>query len=96
MPRDKPEARFPDARPHPVEKRQLPDGRVHDLVGDELLDLVQHGLAPLAIRLGGLFLEQPVDVRIAAVDISPARDHESVEARGGIAEGAAGGLDEVS
>src|SRR5207244_584059 len=61
---DQPEPRLLDPRSVAAHQSDLPDGRDHRLVVDELLDLVQRGLAPLLVELGGLLAEEPVDVRI--------------------------------
>src|SRR5262249_12246485 len=50
---------------------------------------------PLRIQLGRLFLEEPVDVGVAAVDVSPASGYKCLDPRGCIAEGAATSLDEA-
>src|SRR3990170_2624568 len=92
---DEAEARLLDARPHAVQEGQLPDGRVDNLIQDELLHLVQDGLAALPIQLGRLLLEEAVDVGVAAIDVVPAGDREGLETRGGVAEGPARPLDEV-
>ena len=69
---DEAEARLLDARPHAVQEGQFPNGRVHDLVVNEVLDLVQGGLAALPVQLVRLRLEQAVEVRVAAGDVGPA------------------------
>src|SRR2546428_3243271 len=78
-----------------VDKRQLPDGDVHGLLVDELLDPVEDGLALFRVYLARLFPDEPVDVGIASVGERAARRHEGVEPRGGVPEGAARGLDDV-
>src|SRR5947209_4277376 len=83
------------ARPHAVQEGELPDGREHDLVVDELLDAMQGRLAALSVQLGRLLLEEPVDVRIAAVGVRAPGDHERLETGGGIAECSARALDDV-
>src|SRR5207245_9789089 len=89
------EAGFLAARAHAVEERQLPDRRVDHALVDELLDPVQHRLAPLVIELCRLLAEQAVDVGVAAVDVGAARGDERLQPRGGVTEGAAGALDDV-
>src|SRR5262245_37315977 len=70
------------ARPDVLPDRPEP----HPLV-QELLDLVEHRLALLAIRLAGLLLEQVVDIGIGtAREVAVAR-HELGHARGGVAVG---------
>ena len=61
-----------DPRADAVEKRELPDRRVDRLVVYEPLDAMQRRLASLGIDVRCLLGEQPVDVRIAAVDIRAA------------------------
>src|SRR5207245_9112989 len=57
------------ARPDSARPEELEDGpEAHALV-EGLLDLVQQGLAPLAIGLDGLVLVQGVDVGLAAVRV---------------------------
>ena len=62
---------------------------------DELLHPVKDGFAALSVHLPRLLLEQAVEIGIAAVDVGPAIHQEGLEARGGIAEGAARSLDEI-
>src|SRR6266566_9601881 len=68
--RDQPEPRLLDPRPKGVDEGQLPDRRKHRLVMEELLDLVQQRRALLLIQLGGLLMEQLIDVGVAAIRIS--------------------------
>src|SRR4029453_3719884 len=77
---DESQPRFRHPRALCVDEAELPDGRVHDLVGDERRDAVQARLAPLAVQLAGLPPEQSVDVGIAAVDVGTARRHEVLQA----------------
>jgi hypothetical protein len=92
---DEAQARFLDAWSHPVQEGQLPDGRVDDLLVDELLHPVEDGFAALPVHLPRLLLEQAVEIGIAAVDVGAPVDHEGLEACGGIAEGSARSLDEI-
>ncbi len=55
----------------------------------ELLDPVQRRLAPLAVELGRLLRKSPSMSGIGAVDVGAAGDHEGLEPRGRVAEGAA-------
>src|SRR5438067_13559906 len=57
------DARLLDARPHAPEERELVDGHVHHAVVHDRLDLVQHGLALLAVQLARLTLEEILDLR---------------------------------
>src|SRR5499426_4697284 len=86
---DEPEPRLFDARPEAAHRSELPDRGEHRLVVDELLDAVQRRLAPLAVELGRLLSEEPVDVGIATVHEGAAGDHEGLEADRRVAEGAA-------
>src|SRR5438552_9921962 len=54
---------WPDAG----QERRLHDRREHRLLVHQLLDLVQHALAPPPVHLGRLVAEERVDIRIAAV-----------------------------
>ena len=82
-------------RPTPLRPPIFPDRREHRLLVNELLEVPQGRAPPLGVHLRRLFPEESVDVVIAAVDIGAARGHEGLNARGRIAEGAAGALDEV-
>src|SRR5262249_24410368 len=86
--RDQSEPGLADAWAHPVQERELPDGRIDDALLDELLDPLQGRLAPLDVGLRGLLAEEAVEIGIAAVDVGAILDHEGFEARGGVAEGA--------
>src|SRR3989442_3216316 len=91
---DEADAGLVDTRAHAVQPGVQPDGRDHRLVVNELLDPVQHRLAPLGVELGGLLPEEPVDVRVAAGDVGTAGGHERLDAGGRVAEGAAAALDQ--
>src|SRR5262245_24388623 len=95
MPGDEAEARLLHAWTDAVDEAELPDGRVHHLVVDELLDPVQRRLAALAIHLGRLLTEEPVDVGVASVGEGTAAYHERFEPRRRAAERAARGLHHV-
>src|SRR5262245_47660039 len=62
----------------------------------ELLDAMQSCFASLPVRLCGLFLEEPFDVRIAPIDIGAAGGDEGLDPGGRAAEAAAAGVDEIS
>src|SRR5207244_9427364 len=53
-------------------------------------------LALLSVQLPGLLLEQPVDVRIAAVSENPLRMHERLQSRRRVAEGGGAACDDVA
>ena len=76
-------------------KASCQNGRVDRALLYELLHLLQHRRALLGVELGRLLLEQRIDVGVAAVGIGAALHHERLQARGGVAEGAAGALDDV-
>src|SRR5262245_66503911 len=59
-----------EARADTGQQRGFHDRREHGALVRELLDLVKHRLAPLAIHLDALVTEQRVDVGIAAVRTS--------------------------
>src|SRR5262249_61607405 len=74
------DGRLLEPRADAVQGRRLEDRRVRDALVHQLLDLVQHGLASLAIALARLLHEQVGDVRIAAVRVRGTPDHECLEA----------------
>src|SRR5678815_772789 len=55
------------ARPHPPDERLLEERDGRDLVADDLLDLMHHGLALLGVELVGLSRVQIVDLLQRAV-----------------------------
>src|SRR5204863_5731109 len=65
--RDLAEPGLADPRAGAVDKGELPDRRVDDPLGHDLLDLVQDRFALRAIELDRLLLVQFVDIGIAAV-----------------------------
>src|SRR5262249_40613238 len=83
---DQPETRFVHPPADAVDEGQLVHRRDHRLVGHELLEAMQQGLALGTVELAGLLAKEPVDVRVAAVRELTARDHVGLEARGGVAE----------
>src|SRR3989442_7231194 len=89
------EARLRHARAGGVDEAELPDRRVDGFVVHELLDPVEHRLAPLTIELTGLLSEEPVDVGIATVDVGTAGGDERLEADRRIPAGAADAVDEI-
>src|SRR5687767_12211564 len=92
---DQAESRLPDTGTGAVDEGQLPKVRVDRALVHELLGLVQDRLPLLAVELGRLLLEQLVDVGIVAVDVGATLDDEGLQTRGGVAEGAAGTLNDV-
>src|SRR5215471_1323510 len=92
---DEAEPRLGHPRALRMNEAELPDRRVHHLVVHELLDAMQRRLAPLAVELGRLLAEEPVDVGIATVHEGAAGDHEGLEADRRVAEGAADAVGEV-
>src|SRR5262249_59449335 len=88
------EGRSPVGHPrtHPPDEGELVDGNGGDLVGERLLDLVQHGLALLAVELARLPHVEIVDLGQAAVGVDPLLRRVRFEPRGRVAEG--GGDDE--
>src|SRR5262245_29772148 len=64
---DEHEGRLHHLRAHPARPDEIVDGAEADALVEQALDLVQHGLALLPIRLPRLLLEERVDVGIATV-----------------------------
>src|SRR5438132_7214849 len=93
--RDQAEPRLLDPRTDAVQEGELPDRHEDHLLVHELLDLHEDRLAFLPVELRGLLVEEPVDVRVAAVDVRPAGHHERFEPRGGVAERTGGPVGEV-
>src|SRR5688572_27957210 len=89
------EPRLLHARPHAAHGGELPARREHHLVLSELLDLLEHRLAPLAVHLDRLVAKEPGDVGIAAVGVGAAAADEGVDARLHDAERAAAALDDA-
>src|SRR5207237_2796126 len=74
-----------DAGPDGARPDVLVDrGEAHALV-DELLDLVEQGLALFPVELAGLLLPQRVDVGIGAARVDAVARHELAHAGGGVA-----------
>src|SRR5262249_2867145 len=92
---DQREAGLRHTWPVAVEERELPDRRHHRALVDHLLDAMEDRLALLRSRLARLLADEALQLRIPAVREGAARGHEGVQARGGVAGGAAGGLDDV-
>src|SRR2546425_7235370 len=92
---DETEARLRHPRTGRVDEAELPDWRVDGLLVHELLDVVEHRLAPLPVELAGLLSEEPVDVGIAAVDVGTTGGDEGLEADRRVPEGAADAVDDV-
>jgi peptide/nickel transport system substrate-binding protein len=78
-----------------VQRGRLEDRPVHDALVDQALDLVELGLAALAVALARLLLEEIVDVGVPAVGVRRGADDEGLEARGGVALGGRGIDDEA-
>src|SRR5262249_15186974 len=78
---DQAQPRLRDPRSPCVEDGDLPDRRDRDALVDELLDSMQDGLAPLAVALRSLFLDEPLDVRVAPVRVEAAGGDERVDPR---------------
>ena len=58
---------------------------VAQAAGGELDDVVKLTLLP--VEFGGLLAEEPVDVRVAPVDVDAVGGHEGLDAGGRVAEG---------
>src|SRR5215470_17217450 len=85
---DQGEGRLFDPGAHASNEAILPDLDKYHLVADDLLDLVQHLLALLAVDLLGLALEEILDLRQDAVRVAPLLRGERLHARGRVAAGA--------
>src|SRR5207245_8449620 len=77
------------ARPDSARPEELEDGTEAHALVEGLLDLVQQGLALLAIGLDGLLPVQGVDVGIAAVRVGAVARHDLRHPRGRVAVEAA-------
>src|SRR5207253_5566861 len=89
------EPRLAHPRTNPVDKGELPDRRGDRPLMDDLLHLFENCAAPLGVEFGALLLEQLVQIRVAAIDIGAALDREGFEAGRGVAERAAGPIEQV-
>src|SRR5437870_5180774 len=92
---DERQARLLHAWPVAIDKGELPDRRDHRLLVHELLDPLERRLALLPVHLARLLAEEPVDVRIAAVDVGAASGDERLEAGRRVPEGPGAALDDV-
>src|SRR4051812_35209518 len=79
-----------NARPDPARPVIIPDRREARAIVQDLLDLVQHRLAFLRVRLGQLLLIQFIHVGPAAIGIDAVARHDCRHARRGVAVGRAG------
>src|SRR5262249_44016408 len=95
MPRDQAESRLGDSWADAIQDAEPPVRREHRLLLQELLRPLKCRLAPVAVRVGGLLGEEPVDVRVAAVDIRATRRHERFQPRRRVPEGAAADLHDI-
>src|SRR3989454_11682817 len=85
---DEPRAGNLDARSYPPDEALLEDGRDEHLVGDDLLDLAEQGLALLPVELLGLAREEMGDLRKRAVRVEAALGDERLEPSRRVARGA--------
>src|SRR3989441_1438729 len=92
---DERQARLLHAWPVAIDEGELPDRRDHRLVVHELLDPLERRLAPLPVHLARLLAEEPVDVRVAAVDVGATGGDERLEAGRRVPEGPGAALDDV-
>src|SRR5262245_54019770 len=74
---------------------QLEEWRVHHLLVDELLGLMEKLLALTAVHLHRLSLDEILDVRVRPIGEEAARCHERVEPGRRVAEGGACALDDL-
>src|SRR6266566_1829669 len=76
VPPDQPQRWFGHSRAVSAQDGDIPDRHEHRPFVYELLDLVQHRLSPLSIALGGLLLNEPLNVGIASVGVQASGSHE--------------------
>src|SRR5919201_5458381 len=94
-PVDEREARLRHARSLRVDEAELPHRRDHGFVVDELLDPMEHRLAPLPVDLGRLLSEESLDVGVAAVGVGAAGGDPRLEPGRRVPEGAGDRVDQV-
>jgi hypothetical protein len=97
--RDKPKARHGGPRSRGIQEAELSDGQRADVLVHLLLDLVQHGLAFLAVALCSLLAVPRVDLRVLDERVVPLAIDERLDARRRIAERATAldrGLDSMT
>src|SRR5262249_51620367 len=82
---DEHEGRLHHLRADPARPDEVVDGAEADALMEKTLDLVQHGLSLLPVRLPRLLLEERVDVRIAAIGEGAIARHGLRHAGRGIA-----------
>src|SRR6185295_8044553 len=83
--RDQGEGRLLHLGSHASNEPILPDRSKYHLVVQDLLDLMQHLLALLAVELLRLALEEILDFREHAVRVAPFLGGEALDARGRVA-----------
>src|ERR1700730_6104857 len=93
--RDQPEAGFTDPRSMAVDEGELPDRRKHRALVHDLLHLFEDRAALFLIEFGSLPLEHLVEIRVAAIGVSPTLDRHGFEPCRRVAEGAAATHDQV-
>src|SRR5207245_5514336 len=76
VPPDQPQRWLGHSRAVSAQDGDIPDRHEHRPFVYELLDLVQHRLSPLSIALGGLLLNEPLNVGIASVGVQASGSHE--------------------
>src|SRR5437764_8447498 len=91
---DQAEPRLSYPGPDAVDEGELQQRRIDRALMDQLLHLVQELRALLMAEVGGLLCVERIDLGIVAISIGAALDSEGREARRGVAEGGAGGLNE--
>src|SRR5215510_659583 len=85
---DQGEGRLLDLGSHAANEPILPDRDKYHLVGEDLLNLVQHLLALLAIALPGLALEEILDLGHDTVGVAAFLRGERLHTSGRVATGA--------
>src|SRR5678815_512430 len=79
-----------DSGTHAPDEALLEERRLHHLVEDDLLDLVEQGLALLPVGLARLTREEILEVGPRAVGIGAVLRHDHLETGGGVARRARG------
>src|SRR5215467_3831858 len=89
------ETRFADLGADTMNGSVLPQMHVDSALVHELLDLAKGRSALFGIELSRLLLKERVNLWIGTIDVGATLCDECLKTRGGVAEGAAGPLDDV-
>src|SRR5215510_3021004 len=89
------ETRFADLGADTMNGGALPQMHVDCALVHEFLDLAKSRFALFGIELGRLLLKERVNLWIGTIDVRATLCDECLKTRGGVAEGAAGPLDDI-